>query len=86
MSPGAQPPHYATAANPSPWKVCMEGDKPLCLYLDCVSFERNGTAGIITLFDMFSYIEVHVSEASSEVCREIRDSVSQLIKCPLIHA
>ena len=62
------------------WKVCMKRDEPLCLYRDCVKFERNGTAEIITLVDMFSYIEVHVSEASSEVCREIRDSVHRGIK------
>ena len=67
--------YLLSPTNPFPWKVCMKRDKPFCLYRDCVKFERNGTAEIITLVDMFSYIEVHVSEASSEVCREIRDSV-----------
>ena len=62
------------------WRVCMERDEPLCLYRDCVKFEQNGTAEIITLVDMFFYIEVHVSEASSEVCRGIRDSVHSGIK------
>ena len=64
----------------SSWKVCMEGDKPLCLYRNCISFEQRGTAEIVTLVDMFSYIEVHVDEASSEVCREIRGLVHSGIK------
>ena len=72
--------YLLSPANPSRWKVCMKRDRPLCLYRDCVSLERNGTAEIITLVDMFSYIEVHVSEASSEVCRDIRDSVHRGIK------
>ena len=72
--------HLLSPTNPSTWKVFMKRDRPLCLYRDCVSLEGKGTAEIITLVDMFSYIEVHVSEASSEVCRDIRDSVHRGIK------
>ena len=72
--------HLLSPSNPSPWKVCMEGDKPLCLYRNCISFVQRGTAEIVTLVDMFSYIIVHVDEASSEVCREIRGLVHSGIK------
>ena len=72
--------HLLSPTNPSPWKVCMEGDKPLCLYRNCISLKQKGTTDIVTLVDMFSYIAVNVSEPSSEVCREIRDSVYSGIK------
>ena len=72
--------HLLSPTNPSPWKVCMEGDKPLCLYRNCISFEQRASAEIVTLVDMFSYIGVHVDEASSEVCREIRGLVHSGIK------
>ena len=72
--------HLLSPTNPSPWKVCMEGDKPLCLYRNCISFEPKGTVVVVTLVDMFSYIEVNVSEPSSEVCREIRNSVHSGIR------
>ena len=72
--------HLLSPTNPSPWKVCMERDKPLCLYRNCISFLTSGTVGVVTLVDRFSYIEVNVSEASSEVCREIRESVNSGIK------
>ena len=53
----------------SSWKVCTNRGKPLCLYRNCIRLVHKE---IVTLVDMFSYIEVHVDEASSEVCREIR--------------
>ena len=52
--------HLLSPTNPSPWKVCMERDKPLCLYRNCISFIHKCTPGIVTLVDMFSYIQVHV--------------------------
>ena len=64
--------HLLSPTNSSPWKVCMEADKPLCLYRNCISIMQLEGTEIVTLVDMFSYIEVHVDEASSEVCREIR--------------
>ena len=72
--------HFLSPTNPSPWKVCMEGDKPLCLYRNCISFEQRASAEIVTLVDVFSYIEVHVDEASSEECSEIRGLVHNGIK------
>ena len=72
--------HLLSPTNPSPWKVCMERDKPLCLYRNCISFLTSATVGVVTLVDMFSCIEVNVSKPSSEVCREIRDSVYSGIK------
>ena len=72
--------HLLSPTNPSPWKVCMERDKPLCLYRNCISFLTSGTVGVVTLVDRFSYIEVNVSEPSSEVCREIREGVYSCIK------
>ena len=72
--------HLLSPTNPSPWKVCIEGEKPLCLYRNCISLKLKGIVEIVTLVDMSSYIKVHVSEASSEVCREIRDSVYSGIK------
>eukprot|EP00731_Ephydatia_muelleri_P004069 Em0002g245a len=61
-------------SNHSPWNVCMDAGKPLCLYRNCITFD---TTEIVTLVDMFSYIVLHVDEMSSEVCREIRGCVSQ---------
>ena len=63
--------------NHSPWKVCMDAGKPLCLYRNCITFD---TTEIVTLVDMFSYIVLHVDEMSSEVCREIRGCVHSAIK------
>ena len=64
----------------SSWKVCMDSGKPLCLYRNCIRLGHQDSADIVTLVDMFSYIEVHVDEASSEVCREIRGLVHSGIK------
>ena len=64
----------------SSWKVCMDRGKPLCLYRNCIRLGQMKSSEIVTLVDMFSYIEVHVEEASSEVCREIRGLVHSGIK------
>ena len=64
----------------SSWKVCMDRGKPLCLYRNCIRLVHKDSSEIVTLVDMFSYIEVHVDEASSEVCREIRGLVHYGIK------
>ena len=64
----------------SSWKVCMDRGKPLCLYRNCIRLVHKDSAEIVTLVDMFSYIEVHVDEASREVCREIRGLVHSGIK------
>ena len=64
----------------SSWKVCMARSKPLCLYRNCIKLVHTDSTEIVTLVDMFSYIEVHVDEASSEVCREIRGLVHSGIK------
>ena len=63
----------------SSWKVCTNRGKPLCLYRNCIKLRQTGSE-IVTLVDMFSYIGVHVDEASSEVCREIRGLVHSGIK------
>ena len=68
-------------ANPISWKVCMKDGEPLCLYRNCFSFQKNDSAEIVTLVEMFSYIEVHTPGAvSREVCREIRECVHSGIK------
>ena len=72
--------HLLSPTNPSPWKVCIVRYKPLHLYRNCISLERMGTTDIVTLGDILSHIEVCVSDASSKVCREIRDSVYSGIK------
>ena len=72
--------HLLSPTNLSPWKVCMERGKPLCLFRNCISFEQRDTAEIVTLVDMFSYIAVHVDEASSEVCMKLRGLVHSGIK------
>ena len=64
----------------SSWKVCMDRSKPLCLYRNCTRLVHKDSLEIVTLVDMFSYIAVHVDEASSEVCREIRGLVHSGIK------
>ena len=64
----------------SSWNVCLNRGKPLCLYRNCINLRLMGSSEIVTLVDMFSYIEVHVVEASSEVCREIRGLVHSGIK------
>ena len=64
----------------SSWKVCTNRGKPLCLYRNRIRLVHKDSSEIVTLVDMFSYIEVHVDEASSEVCREIRGLVHRCIK------
>ena len=64
----------------SSWKVCMDRGKPLCLYRNCIRLVHKDSAEIVTLVDMFSYIAVHVDEASSEMCREIRGLVHSGVK------
>ena len=64
----------------SSWKVCMVRGKPWCLYRNCIRLVHKDSSEIVTLVDMFSYIVVHVDEASSEVCREIRGLVHSGIK------
>ena len=64
----------------SSWKVCMDRGKPLCLYRNCIRLGQMKFSEIVTLVDMFSYIVVHVEEASSVVCREIRGLVHSGIK------
>ena len=62
------------------WDVCMDGNQPLRLYHNCITLIQRDTPEIVTLVDMLSYIAVHVDEASSDVCREIRDCVHNGIK------
>ena len=64
----------------SSWNVCLNRGKPLCLYRNCIRLVHKDSSEIVTLVDMFSYIGVHVDEASSEVCREIRGLVHSGIK------
>ena len=66
--------------NHSPWKVCMDVGKPLCLYRNCITFELQHTTEIVTLVDMFSYIVLHIDEMFTKVCREIRGCVHSGIK------
>ena len=72
--------HLLSPTNHSPWKVCMDAGKPLCLYRNCITFELKHTTELVTLVDMFSYIVLHVDEMSSQVCREIRCCVHSGIK------
>ena len=48
----------------SSWKVCTNRGKPLCLYRNCIRLVHKDSSEIVTLVDMFSYIKVHVDEAS----------------------
>ena len=66
--------------NHSPWKVCMERDKPLSLYRNCITFQLKHTTELVTLVDMFSYIVLHIDTMSSKVCSEIRGCVHSGIK------
>ena len=66
--------------NPSSWKVCMDGDKPFCLYRNCITFEFDNTTELVTLVDMFSHIVLYVDNMSSRVCREVRNCVHSGIK------
>ena len=66
--------------NESSWKVCMNRGKPLCLYRNCISFVQTDSTEVITLVDMFSYIQVHINEASIELCGETRDCIFKGIK------
>eukprot|EP00731_Ephydatia_muelleri_P021695 Em0014g286a len=73
------------SSNPSAWKVGMEGDKPLCLYRNCITFELEHSTEIVTLVDMFYHIVVHVNKMSA-ACGEIRRRVHSGIKsaCSLL--
>ena len=77
--------HLLCPSNPSPWKVCMEGDKPLCLYRNCITFGLKHRTELVTLVDMFYHIVVHVNEMSA-ACGEIRRHVHSGIKsaCSLL--
>ncbi|KAL5506820.1 hypothetical protein EMCRGX_G008564 [Ephydatia muelleri] len=66
--------------NHSPWKVCMERDKPLSLYRNCITFQLKHTTELVTLVDMFSYILLHIDTMSGKVCREVRGCVHSGIK------
>ncbi|KAL5506367.1 hypothetical protein EMCRGX_G007991 [Ephydatia muelleri] len=66
--------------NHSPWKVCMDAGKPLCLYRNCITFELKHKTELVTLVDMFSYILLHIDEICNKVCREIRACVHSAIK------
>ena len=52
----------------------------ISLYRNWIRLVHKYSSEIVTLVDMFSYIAVHVDEASSEVCREIRGLVHSGIK------
>ena len=72
--------HLLSSTNQSPWRVCMDEEKPLCLCRNCITFQLDHTTELVTLVDMFSYILLHVDEMSSQVCREIRCCVHSGIK------
>ena len=72
--------HLLSPTNQSPWKVCMDAGKPLCLYRNCITFELKHKTELVTLVDMFSYIVLHVDEMSIKVCREVRGCVHSGIK------
>ena len=74
--------HLLSPSNPSPWRLCMEKDRPLCMYRNCMLFEQKSTTDIITLVDMFSYIKVHIRSIniSSNICRRVKDCVHSTIK------
>ena len=63
----------------SSWKVCMNRTTPSCLYRNCIRLVHAGSV-IVTLVDMFSYIQLHVDEGSHEACSEIRGLVHSGIK------
>ena len=71
---------FLSPTNHSPWKVCMERDKPLSLYRNCITFELKHKTELVTLVDMFSYIVLHIDTVSGKVCREVRDCVHSGIK------
>ena len=73
--------HLLSPTNPSPWKVCMKGDNPVCLYRNCITFRLMQKTEIVTLVDKFSYVVVHIDQISSRgVCSEVRESVHSGIK------
>ena len=61
----------------SSWKVCMDRGKPLCLYRNCIRLVHKVSVEVVTLVDMFSYIQI---SASNMVCRQARDCVHSGIK------
>ena len=61
------------------WKVCIEGQKPLCLYRNCITFVTNSTSEIVTIVNRSSYIQIHVKEPSMEVCKVIEECVHSCI-------
>ena len=69
--------HLVHPSNPFPWKVCMDREKPLCLYRNCMSLERKNSTDIVTLIDTFTRIEVHVrsTEVLSAVYKRIKDGI-----------
>eukprot|EP00731_Ephydatia_muelleri_P004081 Em0002g257a len=58
---------FLSPTNHSPWKVCMERDKPLSLYRNCITFELKHKTELVTLVDMFSYIVLHIDTVSGIV-------------------
>ena len=56
---------------------CARIEESQCV---CITTVHMDSPEFVTLFDMVSYIEVHVDEASNELCREIRGLVHSEIK------
>ena len=75
--------HFLSPTNLHGWKVCMERDRPLCLYRNCISIIQQDATETVTLVDKFLYIEVHLfanDDTSNYVYGEIRDHVNNSIK------
>ena len=65
---------------PNRWKLFMKRDKPFAVYRNLISFVLKATTEMVTIVDMFSFVEVHVDKASRKLCRKIRDCIHDAIE------
>ena len=73
--------HLLLTSNKLKWKVCMVRNQPKHLYRNSVLFVQHSAREIVTLVDMFSYIEVRVEcKDSVENCKEIKECILSRIE------
>lgn len=73
--------HLLSTSNTLSWKVWMERKKPKHLYRNSVSFVQYSAREIVTLVDMFSYIEVRIDcNDSVQNYKEIKECILSGIK------
>ena len=64
--------------NVKKWKPYRVQQKPICLYRNCIQLTRPNKAGIVTLVNQFSHVEVYLQE-KSEIIKDMSKTVGSTI-------